>query len=59
MTDDINDTTISNSWEAEAERLRTMSGELKGLLYGVRNQDAFLDLPKYLRDAINKALDQP
>jgi hypothetical protein len=53
------DTTISNPWEAEAERLRTMSGELKGLLFGVRNQDAFLDMPKYLRDAINKALDQP
>lgn len=46
-------------WEAEAERLRTANGELKGLLFSVRNQDAFLDMPKYLRDAINKALDEP
>jgi hypothetical protein len=46
-------------WEAEVERLRTANGELMGLLFGVRNQDAFLDMPKYLRDAINKTLDQP
>jgi hypothetical protein len=50
---------IVNPWEAEVERLRTIKGELQGLLFGVRNQDAFLDMPKYLRDAINKALDQP